>query len=121
MLRALPVGHVVSVGDRFSAGAADEVDNFTCRAGRRTRAVQFGADVVDDDLGSLPGELQRVTPAYSPARTGDDHHASLTDHADSLPVVARSRSSYLTTLPLALSGRASMISMRRGTLKLAMR
>ena len=48
------------------------------------RPVELGAEVVDDDLRPLAGELQRVRAADAAARARDDHHPSVADptHAD---------------------------------------
>src|SRR5204862_4540213 len=108
-LRSLPVGHVVAVGDGLAPVGPDEVDDLAGGARRRACAVQLGTEVVDHDLGTLAAELDGVTAADAPAGAGDDDHPSFTNHADPF---ADSRSSYLTTLPLALRGSASTISTR---------
>ena len=65
--------------------AADGVDHLAGRTGRAAGAVDLGAEVVDDDLGSLPCELERVAAADAPPRAGHDHDPSVTDaHAADL-------------------------------------
>ena len=76
---ALPVGHVVAVDDGLAAGRHDVVDHLLRRGHRAARAVELGADVVDDDLRALAGELERVTAADAAPRAGDDDDAPLAD------------------------------------------
>ena len=78
-LRTVPVRDVVAVDDGFAACGPDRVDDFAGRPVRASGPVRLGAEVVDDDLGSLPGELQRVSPTDAPARARDDDDSSLTD------------------------------------------
>ena len=78
-LGALPVGHVVAVGHGFAAGRPDLVDHLTGWAGGPAAAVDLGAQVVDHDLGPLPGELQGVAPADAPAGSGHDHDPPVTN------------------------------------------
>ena len=40
------------------------------------RAVELGADVVDDDTGALAGQLERVAAAEAPPGAGHDHDSS---------------------------------------------
>ena len=44
------------------------VDHLAGRAGRAALAVALGAEVVDHDLGSLAGELERVLAPDAPTR-----------------------------------------------------
>ena len=83
-LGAVPVGHVVAVDDRLATHGPDGIDHLTGRAVGAARAVS-GADVVDHDLGAVPGELQGMTAPDAAPSTGDHHHASLADsaHAES--------------------------------------
>ena len=57
----------------------DLVDHLLGRGVGRVAAVLGHAEVVDHDLGALPGELQRMLPADAPAGPGHDHHSSITD------------------------------------------
>src|SRR5690606_32209961 len=63
----------------LAARARDVVDHLP--GGRRgpARAVELGSAVVDDDLGALAGELERVGAADGASRAGDDGDAPLAD------------------------------------------
>ena len=62
---------------------ADLVDHLAGGAGRAAPAVELGAEIVDDDLGALAGELEGVAPADAPARARHDHDPSVADpHGD---------------------------------------
>ena len=80
VLGALEVGDAVVVGDRLAAALRDDVDYFVggplvgALAGDRT------AEIVDDDLGAVVGELHRLAPADAVARPGDDRHLAV-EHA----------------------------------------
>ena len=76
-LAALPVGHVVGVGDGLAAHGLDLVDDLLGGRAVVARAVDGAAEVVDDDLGALGGEQQRVLAADAAARAGDDGDASV--------------------------------------------
>ena len=77
-LAALPVGDVVGVGDGLAAHGLDLVDDLLAPAVRSSPdAVDGAAEVVDDDLGALRREQQRVLAADAPAGAGDDRDASV--------------------------------------------
>ena len=71
-LRLLGVGDVVVAGDGLAAHRRDLVDDLLGRRRVGAGAVGAAAEVVDDDLGALAGEQQRVLPADAPAGPGDD-------------------------------------------------
>ena len=80
------LGDVVAVGDSLAAHGLDLLDDLLRGAGRgRTRAVHLAAEVVDDDLGPVLGEHQRVLPTDASAGAGDDAHAPLTHSCHVLP------------------------------------
>ena len=60
-------------------GGHDLVDDLVRGPGRLAFAVHRPADVVDDDLGAVRSEQQRVLAADAPARAGDDADASLAE------------------------------------------
>ena len=90
-LRTLPVRDVVVVGDRLATGGDDLVDDLL--GGRRVGAspVRVAAEVVDDDLGALPGEKEGVLPTDASSRAGDDGDATLESVHESTPSVAIER------------------------------
>ena len=57
----------------------DLVDDLLGRAEVAAAAVHVAAEVVDDDLGALAGQHQRVLAADAPARAGDDGHPAITE------------------------------------------
>src|ERR671917_35005 len=61
----------------MTAHRPDLVDHLARGAGRATRAVHLGTQVVDHDGVPLPGELEGVPPADPPGRTRHDDHALL--------------------------------------------
>ena len=86
-LRALPRRDVVAVGDGLAAHARDLLDHLLGRAEIAAGAVDVAAEVVDDDLGALAGQAQRVLPPDAPARAGHDGHPSITEsHVRSYPL-----------------------------------
>src|SRR5437016_2247040 len=76
VLRAVEVGDVIAVGDGLAAHLADKIDDFAGGAGRAAAAVELGADVVDDDLGTLSGEFEGVLAAEAAARARDNDNAA---------------------------------------------
>ncbi len=72
----LEVGDVGAVGDGLAAERLDLGDDLVRDLGGRALAGARGAEVVDDDLGALAGELERVRAADAPAGAGDDRDAS---------------------------------------------
>ena len=76
-LGPLPVGDVVAVDDRLAAQRHDLGDDFAGRAVVRAGTVVGAAEVVDDDLGALGGEQQRVLATDAAPGSGDDRDASL--------------------------------------------
>ena len=84
--RAVPVRDVVVVRHGLATSRADCVDDVeggTSDAPRRRPCTE----IVHHDLGSLAGQLQRVSPTDTPTGSGDDGDASLIDprHCASLP------------------------------------
>ena len=77
--RALVVRDVVAVGHGLAAHAADLVDHLAGRTVRGAGPVHLRAQVVDDELGALVGELERVLPPDASACPGDDDDPSVTD------------------------------------------
>src|SRR5262249_45238808 len=75
-LRTFPVGHVVVVGDGFAAGGHDLIDDLLGRGPVCSGPVGVATQVVDDDLGTLPGDQERVLPADASPGTSDDRHAA---------------------------------------------
>src|SRR5690606_10728095 len=71
----LVVGDVVGVRDRVPAGRPDLLGDGLGGAGVGAGAVPGAPEVVDDDGGSLAGQLDGVGPAYSAGGAGDDGHA----------------------------------------------
>ena len=81
MLRSLPVGHVVAVGHGLAATRSDGVDHLADHPRRATRPVDLGAEIIDDDLGALVGELEGVAAADAPTRARHDDHPTVADAA----------------------------------------
>src|ERR687892_336196 len=112
-LRGINVGgHQVKMGDLrgMFEGLGRAVQPDGPGAGARPRAVL-----------AHPGRADRLDPRRSRPREGAGggaDHGPQPQHRPSPggEVPARSRSTYLRTLPLALSGRASTTSTERGTL-----
>ena len=71
-LGAVPVADVVAVGDGLAAHGLDLVDDLLRRALVGALAVHRAAEVVDDDLGAVVGQQQRVLAADAAAGAGDD-------------------------------------------------
>ena len=76
----LEVGDVGAVGDRLAAHRLD-LGHDLARPGpsQAPSPAPRRAEVVDDDLGALAGELERVLAAQAAAGAGDDRDAALTD------------------------------------------
>ena len=57
------------------------ISSTTCWAGDVSPPVPsvFAAEIVDDDLGAVAGEAQRVLAADAPARSGDDGDSTFTE------------------------------------------
>src|SRR5690606_5769076 len=73
------VGDVVVVGDGLSAALADEVDG-QVRVPAATLALDRDAEVVDDHLGAVLGQLQRVPAADAVTGPRDDRNLAV-EHA----------------------------------------
>ncbi len=71
-LAALPVAHVIGIGQSLAAHLLDLVDDLLRRAAVVTRPVDGAAEVVHDDLGALAGKEQRVLAADAATGAGDD-------------------------------------------------
>ena len=69
---AVPVGDVLPVDDRLAAHGADVVDRLLGGRGVGAATLLVAAEVVDDDLGALAREEERVLPTEPPAGAGDD-------------------------------------------------
>jgi hypothetical protein len=76
---ALPVGDVVGVDHRLAAHPADLLDDLVGRARGRTRTGAVAAQVVDDDAGTLAGELERVLAADAAPRPRHDDDPTIHD------------------------------------------
>ena len=72
VLRALPVGDVVAVGHGLAAERLDLVDDLLRRRGVRAGSVVGATEIVDDDLGPLAGEEQRMLAADAATCARDD-------------------------------------------------
>ena len=72
VLGPVPVGHVVVVGGRLAALATDDLGHRLGRPLVSPLAGDGGAHVVDDDLGALLGQQQRLAPPDAVPGTGDD-------------------------------------------------
>ena len=72
VLGSVPVGHVVVVGDGLAAVAANDLRHFLGGPLVGALAPDRAAQVVDDDLGTLLGEQQRLAPPDAVPGTGDD-------------------------------------------------
>ena len=79
VLGPVEVGHVVVVGHRLAAPAADDVGHLLGRPLVRPFAGDRAAEVVDDDLGSLTGQLERLTPPDAVAGARDDGDLAVED------------------------------------------
>ena len=88
-LRAVPVGDVLAVDDRLAAQRLDLVDHLHRRARVAAVAVHVAAEIVDDDLGALAREQQRVLAAEAAPRAGDDRDPSVECTHDPSPVSTR--------------------------------
>src|SRR6185312_16136866 len=85
-LRAVPGGDVLGVGDGLAAGCRDLVHDLLGGSGVAGSAAVTGpADVVDDDLGALFGEEQRMRPADAATGTSDRDNPTVTQPAHALP------------------------------------
>ena len=78
------VGDVGAVRDSLAAERLDYVDDLLGRAESTHPRPHRRAEVVDDDLGALAGELERVLAAEAAAGSGDDGDASFTDESRAL-------------------------------------
>ena len=78
-LCTVPIGDIVGARHRPATGGDDLVDHLLGRRGAGVRPVLGHPDVVDDHGRTLTGELQGMGSTQPAARTGDDHHSSLTD------------------------------------------
>ncbi len=67
----------VVVGDGFTAGVLDLLDDGVRRRGPFARAVVLAAEVVDDHLRPARGEEQRMGLPETITSTGDDDDASI--------------------------------------------
>ena len=79
-LRAVEVGDAVVVGDGFAAALLDDVDDLVGGPLVGALAGHRPAEIVDDDLGAVVGEHDRLAAADTVARSGDDRHLAV-EHA----------------------------------------
>jgi len=68
-----------AIGNGLAAQRANGLDDLAGRPRGAPPPVELRAEIVHDDLGPLPGELQRVGAADAAAGAGDDHDTSLAD------------------------------------------
>ena len=80
VLGSLEVGHAVVVGNGLAAALGDDVDDLVGRSLVGTLAGHGSAEIVDDDLGAVVGELHRLAATDAVARSGDDRHLAV-EHA----------------------------------------
>src|ERR1700736_1661618 len=71
-LGGLEIADALEVGARFAAEAADFFDPFLRRRARLAGPVEVAAEIVDHDLGSLPGQQQRFFAADTASGARDD-------------------------------------------------
>ena len=76
-LGTLPARHVVGVGDRMASQRTDLGSDLLGGSLIAALAVVRPAEVVDDHLGALLGEQQRVLPTDPASGTGDDRDSSV--------------------------------------------
>jgi len=71
------VDEIKELGDGLAAHGADVVDGLL-RGGRvGATALLVAAEIVDDNLGALAGEEQRVLATEAASRAGDDGHPAV--------------------------------------------
>ena len=75
--RALPMADILAIGDGLATGGLDLGDDGLRRRVIGAAPVAAGADIADDDLCALGGELQRVFASNAARRPGDDGHPAL--------------------------------------------
>ena len=80
VLGAVELGDAVVVGDGLAAALRDDVDDLVGGPLVGALAGDRSAEVVDDDLGAVIGELYRFAAAHTVARSGDDRHLAV-EHA----------------------------------------
>ena len=80
VLGAVEVGDAVVVGDGLAAALGDDVDDLVGGPLVGALAGHRPAEIVDDDLGAVVGELHRLAAADTVARSGDDRHLAV-EHA----------------------------------------
>src|SRR5207253_10724880 len=73
-LGAVVDGNIVVVGDGLAPAAANELGDLLGRPLVGALAGDRAAQVVDDDLRALGGELERLAPADAVPGPGDDRH-----------------------------------------------
>src|SRR3984893_14795594 len=71
-LGGLEIADALEVGDRLAAEAADFLDNVLGRRTRLAGSLETAAEIVDHDLGSLPGQQQRFCAADTASSACDD-------------------------------------------------
>src|SRR5262249_37651975 len=72
VLRAAEVRDAVVACDRLAAATLDDVDHFFGRSLVGALAGDRPAEVVDDDLGAVIGERDRLAAPHAAPRSGDD-------------------------------------------------
>ena len=83
--RLLEVGDVGAVGHRLAAERLDLGHHLVGHLGGGALTGAGGAEVVDDDLRALAGQLEGVRAADAAARAGDDRDASFADAVTGAP------------------------------------
>ena len=81
----VPVAHVVAVDDRLATGRLDLLHDLGRRRQIGALAGERGAEVVDDDLGAVGRERERVRAAEAAAGARHDHDPSVADAHRSRP------------------------------------
>jgi hypothetical protein len=80
LLATVVGGHVAEVGHRLAAGGADLGHDGLGHVLRRPSAVELGAEVVDDHVGTEGGEPEGVAAPEPPSRAR--HHGDLAVESD---------------------------------------
>ena len=66
--------NIAGVGDGVAAGGLDFVDDFLRGRGIGAFAGNAAAEVVDDDFGAVPGDIEGVSAAEAAAGASDEGH-----------------------------------------------
>ena len=74
---ALGCRDAVVVGHRLASSLRDLADHGVGRVGAGAAAVDRAAEVIDDNLGPAPGQLDGIATAKTAPRAGDDRNPSV--------------------------------------------